>query len=94
MKTFYYYPSATAIRPAENLTTRLYPNPAGEVLYVTVSGESSFEYRIYSLSGRMVATGLSQDERVTVNVSSLPSGIYILRVTSEGKTFNGKFVKQ
>ena len=76
------------------LETVVYPNPAGEVLYVTVSGKDNFEYRIYSLSGAMVMSGLSQDTRATLDVSALPSGVYLLKVTSDNSVFTGKIIKQ
>ena len=94
-KTFYYYYQApSAVRQEMVLETVVYPNPAGEVLYVTVSGKNNFEYRIYSLSGAMVMSGLSQDTRATLDVSALPSGVYLLKVTSDNSVFTGKIIKQ
>jgi hypothetical protein len=94
-KTFYYYYQApSAVRQEQVLETRVYPNPAGEVLYVTVNGKNHFEYRIYSLSGALVLSGLSRDTRATLDVSALPSGVYLLKVTSDNSVFTGKIIKQ
>lgn len=83
--------------PNQN-SLRLYPNPATSELQVSFSPESVSEYsninsiEVYTLSGiRMISThGLGFREKI--DVSNLPSGIYLLRyVNDKGKSFEKRF---
>ncbi|MDQ3016862.1 MAG: YCF48-related protein [Bacteroidota bacterium] len=81
----------TAIdQPAiENI--RLYPVPADHS--VTVTGMSSvFDYRIADLTGKIILSGTSIDNKV--NVRDLLTGMYLLAVEVEGKTVYLKFVRK
>ena len=93
-KYYFYYEAPSAVRAAAELTTRFYPNPAGEVLYVTVPGHNTFEYRIYTLTGSLVVSGRAEGSRATLRVNGLPAGIYLLRVSDGKETFSDKFIKQ
>lgn len=66
---------------------RIYPNPANDVIVVeTPEGATLQEYRITNLLGQTMLTGTSQ----TINVSSLPSGMYFLTLGTQTL----KFTKQ
>lgn len=66
---------------------RIYPNPANDVIVVeTPEGATLQEYRITNLLGKTMLTGTSQ----TINVSSLPSGMYFLTLGTQTL----KFTKQ
>ena len=66
---------------------RIYPNPANDVIVVeTPEGATLQEYRITNLLGQTLLTGTSQ----TINVSSLPSGMYFLTLGTQTL----KFTKQ
>lgn len=73
---------------------RISPNPASDVLYIDLAmNEQSLS--ITDLSGRVILNrdGLSASSRHKVDISSLPAGIYIVRVSGENDTSTGKFVK-
>lgn len=66
---------------------RIYPNPANDVIVVeTPEGATLQEYRITNLLGQTMLTGTSQ----TIDVSSLPSGMYFLTLGTQTL----KFTKQ
>lgn len=78
---------------AEVVTLR--PNPARENLTVE-SGSPLGEVRVYSLSGAelLVAAG-GDDMTVTLDVSGLPAGLYMVKVTgADGAVNTAKLIKR
>ncbi len=70
---------------------QIYPNPVKDVMnFVNVTANST--YKIYDSSGRLIQAGSIIQRRV--NVNGLPSGVYILDVTSGGETKQIKFLKE
>jgi predicted dienelactone hydrolase len=71
---------------------KIHPNPIEDNLYIAnVPDEAT--YAIYTLDGRVLLSGKNQQSGI--NVSALPHGAYILRITSyDGFVFNQKVVKQ
>jgi len=74
-------------------TIGLYPNPTQDVLYISSKGEIQ-ETKIFTVKGDLVQTVVADDTLRSIEVSGLPSGIYFLQITSEGKTTTKRFVKQ
>ncbi|WP_419870886.1 reprolysin-like metallopeptidase [Chryseobacterium sp. CT-SW4] len=70
---------------ADNLAKdiKLYPNPVKDIL--TVSNTANEDYKIFDMSGKMVASG--QLNRGTVNVSSLIKGAYTIQIGEFSKRF-------
>ncbi|KAA6302755.1 MAG: hypothetical protein EZS26_000925 [Candidatus Ordinivivax streblomastigis] len=73
---------------AENNTTGIFipnrnerffsPNPATD--HITISGQSCSQVSISDLLGKLVLHHTMQSENETVNVSHLPTGVYVIRV--------------
>lgn len=73
---------------AEAATMRAYPNPVSDQLNIKLSNwNGRQEIRMTDLSGRVVFTGETYDDLVTINVSDYNRGLYILTVT-DGKSVN------
>ena len=76
----------------------VYPNPAGDLLHIELSGTEIANVALYDLQGRVVETrhGTSlQSETATVNLRNVPAGVYLLRVRdAEGKEYMRKIVKK
>jgi Secretion system C-terminal sorting domain/Lamin Tail Domain len=69
---------------------RVYPNPARTVLNITSDSFAAKNVEIYNIVGaKVLATQVSND---TVNVSGLTTGIYMVKITEEGKTATRKLV--
>ena len=68
----------------------IYPNPVKEVLNITVQG--NYSYQIYSESGQMVMSGETSEK--SLNVEKLTAGLYIVKISQNGKTTNLKLVKK
>ena len=62
---------------------QIYPNPATTELYVKLDAQEAVDYVICDNVGQIVLQGKLQDNS-TINIQSLPNGIYYLRAS--GKT--------
>lgn len=74
---------------AEN-AVNVYPNPVKDVLNINAKGD--YSYQLISTDGKIVKDG-NQSESA-VNVQSLPTGIYIMKITQNGKTSTHKVIKK
>jgi hypothetical protein len=73
----------------------IYPNPVKDMLTVSSGTTAMAEYGIYTLLGQQVATGtIDLGTQATINTSALSKGIYILTISSNGKTKTLKFIKE
>ncbi|MCC9020102.1 zinc-dependent metalloprotease [Flavobacterium lipolyticum] len=61
----------------------LYPNPVKDIL--TISNMENEEYAIYNLTGQQILTGRTQTGQI--NISTLPNGLYIIRIKNSSKQF-------
>lgn len=71
----------------------VYPNPATEVIMVN-SGNTVNHYEVYTITGAMVMSKPVDEKSFSVNVSELPTGTYLLKLTSEGMVQTQRFVKK
>ncbi|PLX20066.1 MAG: hypothetical protein C0599_09820 [Salinivirgaceae bacterium] len=75
----------------------IYPNPAqNEIMIELAKRNGVAEYKIYTVSGHLVDNGFISSNLNKINISSLPSGNYIMNVYSvDGHQFaNKKIVKE
>lgn len=71
----------------------LYPNPAKEVLYLSLpENTGGFSCTIVDISGKIVYQNNASD--TSINVASLAKGIYILKVKSGQKELHSRFIKE
>ena len=70
----------------------MYPNPANDYLTVANTADVS-QVDIYDVTGKMVMTVNVASENITLNVSDLNTGMYIINVTNEKGVQTSKFVK-
>ena len=76
-----------------NYFASIHPNPTtGQV---TITGKDLKQAEVFNTLGQHVATAQGECERLTVDISALPAGIYFVNVTDEdGKKCVRKVVKQ
>lgn len=79
---------------ASNKTFKVYPNPTNSQL--NLSGASINEVAVYDLLGKQVMTQkFSAQDQVSLNVSGLETGMYVLTATNDsGAKETVKFAKQ
>ena len=78
---------------------RVWPNPTDDLLFVELRGGDIATIALYDLQGRVVtgthAGAPQQGGNATLNVKSVPAGVYVLRVTgADGKEFWRKIVRR
>ncbi len=61
----------------------LYPNPVKDILII--SNIKNEEYVVYNLTGQQILAGSTQAGQI--NVSTLPKGIYIIKIKNDSKQF-------
>ena len=90
--------SAKAVQQGGETNLTVYPNPTDDILYVELSGAGVQSAGLYDLQGRIVgANNYSplQGTTATLSLKSVPSGVYLLRVTdTEGREYHRKIVKK
>ncbi len=87
--------SATSIKPDEIAGSLfIFPNPAKDELRVE-NGEWRMEdVEILDVSGKKLSTSGMQFSANSVNVSTLPKGIYFIRIKTDKGTVTKKFIKE
>ena len=80
------YDYTSDIREQLAHTVRMYPNPArdGRVTLVHSAADGSWQARIRDGQGRVVATHTDVGPQATLDLSGLPSGLYIVDVAEWG----------
>jgi hypothetical protein len=74
----------------------LYPNPAKGILRIRFSGsgKSGADVYLYASNGAVLQKKEKQkSNELTLNIETLPRGIYFVKVRSEGKTYSAEFIK-
>jgi hypothetical protein len=61
----------------------IYPNPARNQLYIESKNHDNYEFNIINLLGQNVASGKIKGQTETVDITSLPPNVYILRIANE-----------
>ena len=65
----------------------LYPNPASNQLFIESEILEGSEFIIINMLGKKVASGRINGQTETVDISSLPPNVYILRIDNEAVKF-------
>jgi len=88
---------------SENQETdvNIYPNPAREVLYIDIPSFENLKHlniEICDLAGRTVRTVETQNfaslqGNTTINVSTLPQGIYFVKIHTDKGVVTKRFIK-
>ncbi len=81
-----------------DVALHVYPNPVGQNLYVKLSGEVSgpVSLEIFNLEGKKLLSleYKSPDQLLPVNVSQIPEGTYLLKITSAKVIYTQKFLRK
>ena len=73
------------------VTFSLYPNPVKNTVYVSSNMEKA-DLAVYDITGKMVLNTALQFGENTINVSNIASGVYLARLSSNGKTLTKKLI--
>ena len=86
------YKKAYQVNAIEDLTKHennfvIYPNPSSNELFIESENLVDDEFNIINLLGKNVASGRINGQTATVDISSLPPNVYILRIANEAVEF-------
>lgn len=83
----------TGISGIEKQTLNIYPNPVQNQLYFSHSDEFD-RITVFNIQGRQVLESPVWETEKSLDVSSLQSGIYLIRFSGKEKTVTKKFIKR
>lgn len=74
----------------------LYPDPVGNILYLTLQGEQLRYLRVYDMQGRTVLeqVGNAPAQTLELNTSGLVPGAYVIEMVTQNHTYRKTFVRQ
>lgn len=88
------YTSVKEKKNNPNGKPNIYPLPAYDFVYVTLTGNKKIKrLKLFNMDGRIVLNIPSGKKKNKLDISYLPAGVYILSVECEDKTFSGKIIK-
>jgi len=71
----------------------LYPNPVNDILNIA-SQEKITKLSVYNILGKLVKTAQPNTTDVNIDLNSLSTGIYMVRIEAEGKVSTQKIIKK
>jgi hypothetical protein len=87
-------PKPTGVEVQSVSSFQVYPNPADNILQITLATSANGHLTLYDISGKAVLTQSVSGANAVMNIGSLAAGNYILRLVENGKAGAGvKIVK-
>ena len=80
----------TKVDETENISIEIFPNPAND--FIKVISQKEGIYRICSLTGKEVVSGVISKSNNTIFVDGLSSGVYFLHIETLGRLINEKVI--
>ena len=77
---------SSGIENAEDVSLRLYPNPASNAIVISAAGKEIRNVQIYSASGASIGSVAEVGTEVRYDVSGLAPGVYIAKVATDSGT--------
>jgi hypothetical protein len=88
-----YSPGTTGVASVTGADLNLFPNPATDVLQVSGCGPNSL-LQVIDFYGRILISERSAGKDMSIQISSLPVGMYGLRISAEGLVRTRLFLKK
>jgi hypothetical protein len=89
------FPFVQGIEEASKLSFGLSPNPVKNNLSIQLPGHALVRMRVYNTMGVLVkgVQMSQQNDRLSMDISSLPTGIFYVSIVQDGKRRVQKFLK-
>lgn len=91
------YQEEPIISKLDEFVLKVYPNPTKGNLKVEINGESEIlnsQVEIFNSNGKMIFSLKKIQREYDLNLFDYPDGIYILRMTLNGKPYDWKIIKK
>lgn len=87
--------SVLGLKKEQQLDFAMYPNPSSDNLNIQLpSGVLKADVELFDLSGRLLMNSKVTALNKSVNVADLSTGVYLVKIQSEGKTGTKQFLKK
>lgn len=93
-KTYTYGTAVLGIVEAKMNTAEIFPNPADECVNISFAAETKAKLTVTGLHGKVFQTEDFTGTHAQLSLASLASGVYLLKIESEGKQQVQKIVKR
>lgn len=79
-----------------DLAPLVYPNPVENLLFISTNALDVQNLEIFSISGKLIFSKpyTTKDNELSIDLSDLSDGYFILKIVTAQKTYNYKIVKQ
>lgn len=86
------YDSTLSVENEKELVFSIYPNPAKSTVNVSSNLEQATHLSVYDLTGKQVLSNTISFGNNNINISSLSSGVYVMRVSTPAQTVTKKLI--
>ena len=90
---FNYQGSKAGLSEIETNSTSIYPNPVNDKMTISIGKNQNSEVVITDITGKIVVNKNSTESEITIDVTDLMSGQYIVSVKNESSIITKKIVK-
>ena len=87
------YSKIISISQKGKLNVKIYPNPAKENITIDLGEAENATIRLVDILGKEILLKSGQSGQVSLNLSSLSSGVYFVEINSKGVSVREKVVK-
>ncbi|HIL86867.1 MAG TPA: T9SS type A sorting domain-containing protein, partial [Candidatus Marinimicrobia bacterium] len=84
--------SNLSINSIDNIPVQFYPNPAEEKVFINTT-LTNYNITIYNILGKQIFRTIGNSGNTTINLSSLPHGIFLLKLNNGKKIKTFKIIK-
>jgi uncharacterized protein YjfI (DUF2170 family) len=85
---------ASSVNESIAQAASIYPNPASEMLNVSMSGaKGTTQFEIYSVTGKLISTGTLNAMTSSISLDALSQGMYQLKLTNGASCTSHSFLK-
>ena len=89
------FSDATSVTDIDNnIAFNVYPNPATDIITFETYGKNNFTYKIVNITGAVVMQGVIDENKKQLDISQIPSGVYMISVGDNTATETIRFLKQ
>ena len=93
--TVMYYDSPVGINEIKGSMVSLYPNPSSESLTIEISGQSlGYNLSIMNIEGQELIACPIIEPKTQLDISTLPNGVYFVRLANDKSIKVVKIIKQ
>ncbi|MFT4062741.1 MAG: T9SS type A sorting domain-containing protein [Edaphocola sp.] len=73
-------------------SVKIYPNPTATAIAIETTLDNA-AVSVFDMEGRKILSQTMSGTNPTLDISTLPTGNYVLKVDNNGQTFSSKFIK-